>query len=57
MTLRIFENKEQAQIVITDNGKGISSDNLPHILKGCTNVTIHGLQREWFRLGDCEGTY
>ncbi|HBG8548558.1 TPA: HAMP domain-containing histidine kinase [Clostridioides difficile] len=33
MTLRIFENKEQAQIVITDNGKGISSDNLPHIFE------------------------
>ncbi|WP_330571680.1 ATP-binding protein [Clostridioides difficile] len=25
MTLRIFENKEQAQIIITDNGKGISN--------------------------------
>ena len=33
MTLRIFENKEQAQIIITDNGKGISSDNLPHIFE------------------------
>ncbi|WP_044298835.1 sensor histidine kinase [Clostridioides difficile] len=33
MTLRIFENKEQAQIVITDNGKGISPDNLPHIFE------------------------
>ncbi|MFQ4739212.1 two-component sensor histidine kinase [Clostridioides difficile] len=33
MTLKIFENKEQAQIIITDNGKGISSDNLPHIFE------------------------
>ncbi|MCC0662330.1 HAMP domain-containing histidine kinase [Clostridioides sp. ZZV14-6154] len=33
MTLRIFENKQQAQIIITDNGKGISSDNLPHIFE------------------------
>lgn len=31
MALRIFENEHQAKIVITDNGKGISSDNLPHI--------------------------
>lgn len=33
MTLRIFENKQQAQIIITGNGKGISSDNLPHIFE------------------------
>lgn len=33
MTLRIFENKQQAQIVILDNGKGISSDHLPHIFE------------------------
>lgn len=33
MALRIFENEQQAKIVITDNGKGISSDNLPHIFE------------------------
>ncbi|OBR93508.1 sensor histidine kinase YycG [Clostridium ragsdalei P11] len=33
MTLRIVENKQQAKIVIIDNGKGISSDNLPHIFE------------------------
>ncbi|BCJ95424.1 two-component sensor histidine kinase [Anaerocolumna cellulosilytica] len=33
MTLRIFENEQQAKIVITDNGKGISPDNLPHIFE------------------------
>ncbi len=33
MTLCIFENEQQAKIVITDNGKGISSDNLPHIFE------------------------
>lgn len=33
MALRIFENKQQAKIVITDNGKGISPDNLPHIFE------------------------
>ncbi|OAA91368.1 sensor histidine kinase [Clostridium coskatii] len=33
MSLRIFENKQQVKIVITDNGKGISSDNLPHIFE------------------------
>lgn len=33
MTLRIFENQQQAQIIIADNGKGISTDNLPHIFE------------------------
>lgn len=33
MSLHIFENKQQAKIVITDNGKGISPDNLPHIFE------------------------
>ncbi|WPC40253.1 HAMP domain-containing sensor histidine kinase [Clostridium sp. JS66] len=33
MSLRIFENEQQAKIVITDNGKGISSDNLPLIFE------------------------
>ena len=33
MSLRISENEKQAQIMITDNGKGISSDDLPHILE------------------------
>ncbi|MNC73000.1 Alkaline phosphatase synthesis sensor protein PhoR [compost metagenome] len=33
MALRIYENEQQVKIVITDNGKGISSDNLPHIFE------------------------
>ncbi len=33
MSLRIYENEQQVKIVITDNGKGISSDNLPHIFE------------------------
>lgn len=33
MSLRISENEKQAQIMITDNGKGISSDDLPHIFE------------------------
>lgn len=33
MKLQIMENQQQAQIVIADNGKGISLDNLPHIFE------------------------
>lgn len=33
MSLRIFENGQQVKIVISDNGKGISQDNLPHIFE------------------------
>ena len=33
MSLRVSENEKQAQIMITDNGKGISSDDLPHIFE------------------------
>ncbi|WP_315115678.1 HAMP domain-containing sensor histidine kinase [uncultured Clostridium sp.] len=33
MVLRIFENNQQTKIVITDNGKGILPDNLPHIFE------------------------
>lgn len=33
MTLRISENQQQAQIIVADNGKGISADNLPRIFE------------------------
>ncbi|MCC0640145.1 MULTISPECIES: sensor histidine kinase [unclassified Clostridioides] len=33
VTLHIFENEQQVKIVVEDNGKGISSDNLPHIFE------------------------
>ncbi|MCC0655588.1 HAMP domain-containing histidine kinase [Clostridioides sp. ES-S-0123-01] len=33
VTLRIFENEQQVKIVVEDNGKGISSDNLLHIFE------------------------
>lgn len=33
VTLRIFENEQQVKIVVEDNVKGISSDNLPHIFE------------------------
>lgn len=33
MALHIFETVQQVQIIITDNGKGISPDNLPHIFE------------------------
>lgn len=33
MTLRIRENQKTAEIAITDNGKGITPDNLPHIFE------------------------
>lgn len=33
VTLRIFENEQQVKIVVEDNGKGISPDNLPHIFE------------------------
>lgn len=33
MSLRILENEQHVKVVITDNGKGISSDDLPHIFE------------------------
>lgn len=33
MTLQIVESRQKAKIIIADNGKGISSDNLPHIFE------------------------
>lgn len=33
MTLQIIEDQQQAKIIIADNGKGISADNLPHIFE------------------------
>lgn len=33
LTLQIFEEANQAKIIVSDNGKGISSDNLPHIFE------------------------
>lgn len=33
MSLQIIENQQQAKIIIADNGKGISADNLPHIFE------------------------
>lgn len=33
MMLQISENQQQIQIIVADNGKGISSDNLPHIFE------------------------
>lgn len=33
MKLRIFENKHQVKITISDNGKGISPDNLLHVFE------------------------
>lgn len=33
MALRIFEKEQQVQITISDNGKGISPDHLPHIFE------------------------
>lgn len=33
MALRIFENKHQVKIAISDNGKGISPDNLLHVFE------------------------
>ncbi|MDO5559072.1 MAG: HAMP domain-containing sensor histidine kinase [Oscillospiraceae bacterium] len=33
MSLRISENSQRAEIIVSDNGKGISDDDLPHIFE------------------------
>lgn len=33
LTMQIFEDAKQAKIVVSDNGKGISSDDIPHIFE------------------------
>lgn len=43
LTLKLLENEQQVEIIISDNGKGISSSDIPHILRECINVTVHVL--------------
>lgn len=33
LALRVFEDEKQAEIIVADNGKGISADDLPHIFE------------------------
>lgn len=33
LMLQIFEDEKQAEIIVADNGKGISADDLPHIFE------------------------
>lgn len=33
MILRVLEEQQRIKVIITDNGKGITSDNLPHIFE------------------------
>lgn len=40
ITLSILENQDSAVITVKDNGIGISSVDLPHILKECIKPTI-----------------
>ena len=42
MALHICEDIQQAKIIISDNGKGITPDKLPHLLKECTSATSRG---------------
>ena len=33
LTLKLLENEQQVEIIISDNGKGISSSDIPHIFE------------------------
>lgn len=33
MILKLLENEQQVEIIISDNGKGISSSDIPHIFE------------------------
>ena len=33
LTLKLLENEQQVKIIISDNGKGISTSDIPHIFE------------------------